>query len=139
MTELRWAEIFNTVVLPLIAIVVSCFLVPWLRSKAKTEKTAAERAKYKALADGLETALKVAKVNVTQAASMDMSGKEKKATAVTATANQLAEAGIKDVDIDSVVEAAYSAQKSELKTNYSKQAQQSASLPKPITGGRNNG
>lgn len=129
MSGLHWAEIINNLLVPLLAVVITIYLVPFLRTKAKAEPDKTKQSTLNSLADVLEAAVNAAKVNVvqTQATASDTaSGRDKKQAAIKATNEQLTQLGVdtSKLDLGAIVEAAYSAKKDELKTNYAAQNSQ---------------
>lgn len=131
MSELHWAELINNILMPVIAIVVVAFLIPYLRAKAKSTGNKG----YDTLADILATATSVAKNSVVQVeanADNGAAGVDKKQVAIKQTAEQLQKLGVdtSKLDLTPIVESAYSAKKSELHANYVKSGY--GNLPKPL-------
>ncbi|WP_416353944.1 phage holin, LLH family [Agrilactobacillus fermenti] len=123
MTELHGAEIFNNIVIPVIAAAVTFFVIPWLRAKAQSEKDVNKKQTYEALAQKLQTVADLANVNVVQAeASADSgaAGVDKKQQAVKQTMEDAARLGIstQGMNIPAIIETAFSAKKQQLHQNY---------------------
>lgn len=123
MSELHWAEIFNNIIIPVIALAVTVFVIPWLRAKAQAEKDVNKKQTYEALAQKLQTVADLANVNVVQAeASADpgAAGVDKKQQAVKQTMEDAAKLGIstQGMNIPAIIETAFSAKKQQLHQNY---------------------